>query len=253
MKLLILSDIHGKTEGLSRLQQAAANADLLVVNGDLTHFGDADDARRVIAELKKLHGTICAVPGNCDDGEVAAVIESEGISIHRRSFVPPAGQGDQAGAGGTDDGQLVFYGIGGAMPGPVSTPNEYAEEDLEGYLAEVPSTGAGEDGTLLLVCHQPPHKTVADRAMKMKHVGSRVLREWMDRTAPLLLLTGHIHESVGSEWYGETCVVNPGAFKDGRYAEIELTPAGETGKAEKAGSSAHSAAGYAVEVQLHSL
>jgi Icc-related predicted phosphoesterase len=214
MKLLVFSDIHGRTEGFSSLADVAAEADAVVVNGDLTHFGGASDARAVIGELKRLHGKLFAVPGNCDNEEVASTISSEGIGIDGLSVRLAAAPG----AKGEPEDPLL-YGIGGALPGPVSTPNEYSEDELKGLLAAVPEP---ETAPLLLVCHQPPHKTVADRAMRVKHVGSRVLREWMEPHAPLLILTGHIHESHGYDWYGETCVVNPGAFKEGRYAEIEL-------------------------------
>ncbi|RKX77183.1 MAG: metallophosphoesterase, partial [Spirochaetes bacterium] len=35
-------------------------------------------------------------------------------------------------------------------------------------------------------------------------------------------ISGHIHESVGIDRLEDTLLVNPGAFKSGRYALIEL-------------------------------
>lgn len=229
MKLLIFSDIHGRIGGFSSIAGAAAEADAVVVNGDLTHFGGKSDALEVISELKRLHRTLYAVPGNCDNEEVAAAIDAEGIGINGLSVRLGAAPGAATAPGSQEPpgaqsatGAPLLYGIGGALPGPVATPNEYSEEELQGLLGAVPEP---DDAPLLLVCHQPPHKTVADRAMRVKHVGSRILREWMGVHAPLLILTGHIHESHGYDWYGKTCVVNPGAFKEGRYAEIELDAA----------------------------
>ena len=92
-------------------------------------------------------------------------------------------------------------------------------------------------GKLVLICHQPPHKTAADKAMKLKHVGSRVLRQWMDAHQPLLVLTGHIHESAGWDCYGQTCILNPGSFKEGKYAEAEIDfAAGSEPAGEQSGS-----------------
>jgi uncharacterized protein len=222
MKLLVISDIHGRTEGLEALRGISAESAALVVNGDLTHFGDAEEAERVVTALKEIHHRVLAVPGNCDNDEAAAVMEAEGISIDGRGERLPPADGNGGGK------NMLFYGIGGALPGPVSTPNEYSEAELETRLKEKGQAVSGqgdEPGTgLVLVSHQPPHGTVADRVMKLKHVGSRVLRDWMERRGPLLLLTGHIHESRGYEFYGRSCVVNPGPFKDGCYAVVDIGP-----------------------------
>lgn len=212
MKLCVISDIHGKSEKLCSLKESAEKADALIVNGDLTHFGNEAEAREVISELKKLHPLVYAVPGNCDGGGVASVMESEGVNIDARACTLQARQGG-----------VALYGIGGALSGPVSTPNEYSKGELKALLSVLSEQG---EKPLILVSHQPPHNTIADRVLKVKHVGSDVLRKWMDSFEPLLVLTGHIHESRGFEAYGKTWVLNPGAFKDGRWAEVEIDVSG---------------------------
>jgi Icc-related predicted phosphoesterase len=107
------------------------------------------------------------------------------------------------------------------MPGPIDTPYEISEHQIEAFLEQLPVDAAQP---LILVSHQPPHNTVADRAMKMKHVGSRRLSEWIKAQQPLLVLSGHIHESFGHKVYGHSHVINPGAFKDGRYAVVDVDP-----------------------------
>ncbi|MFO7849127.1 MAG: metallophosphoesterase [Spirochaetia bacterium] len=213
MRVCVISDIHGKYERLYSLKESAEKADALIVNGDLTHFGDEAEAHKVIAELKKLHPRVYAVPGNCDGESVASVMESEGISIDGgvHTLQPEKGR--------EDSGEATLYGIGGALPGPVPTPNEYSKEELEVRLSEISRV---EGKPLILVSHQPPQNTIADRVFKIKHVGSRVLRKWMESFEPLLVLTGHIHESRGFRARGKTWVLNPGAFKDGRWAEVEI-------------------------------
>jgi hypothetical protein len=113
---------------------------------------------------------------------------------------------------------LRLYGIGGGLPGPVTTPNEISEEQISAALQSVSGSG------LLLVSHQPPAGTVADRAMKVKHVGSKILREWIEANSPLLTVCGHIHESHGFAEYDGSHVLNPGSFKEGRYAVVEVDP-----------------------------
>jgi len=104
----------------------------------------------------------------------------------------------------------------------VTTPYEISDQEISHTLARLPGD-AGQP--LVLVSHQPPHGSVADRAMKMKHVGSRTLAEWISEHQPLLVLSGHIHESFGHKTSGATHVINPGAFKEGRYAVIDIDPA----------------------------
>jgi len=56
----------------------------------------------------------------------------------------------------------------------------------------------------------------------MRHVGSREIRRFIEMGKPFLCITGHIHESRGVDEIGETRIVNPGAFKNGNYAVIEI-------------------------------
>jgi len=212
MRILIISDIHGKTEGLSGIRDRIEPVDLVIAAGDLTHFGSSEDALRVVEELKKIHPEILAIAGNCDNREIEAMLV-------RKGFAP--------GSKGIGMGGMRFYGLSGALPGPVKTPYERSEEDIEAALTEIESSGSE---TLVLISHQPPHGSVADRVMHLKHVGSRSLRSWIDRNSPALVICGHIHESHGHGFLGSSQVVNPGAFKDGRYAVLDLD--GSSGQTE---------------------
>ena len=39
---------------------------------------------------------------------------------------------------------------------------------------------------------------------------------------PILAISGHIHEAYGVDKIGNTCVINPGALCDGRFAIVEI-------------------------------
>ena len=73
---------------------------------------------------------------------------------------------------------------------------------------------------LILVSHTPPADTVVDRTGSGLHVGSRAVRQFIERVQPDLCLTGHIHEARGTDTLGRTLVVNPGELAAGGYAVI---------------------------------
>jgi hypothetical protein len=204
MKILVVSDIHGNHADIKKLAAESRGVQLMIAAGDLTHFGGREDAETVLDSLDGLGLPYVAVPGNCDNAEAAEAIRDRGVNI----------EGEEREIEG-----LRLFGIGGGLPGPVSTPNEISEEDISSALQGLDGKG------LLLVSHQPPAGTVADRAMKVKHVGSTALKEWIDANTPLLTVSGHIHES--HEWaeYAGSYVLNPGAFKEGRYAVVDFDPA----------------------------
>jgi uncharacterized protein len=206
MRLLVVSDIHGNAAALGRCADDAAAADLVLCIGDLTHFGDVPAARKVLAALRELHPNVRTVAGNCDNLDIESYLREEGVLL---TTEPEEFQGVQ------------LAGMSGALPGPVTTPYEISEQEISATLAQLSKSG---EQPLVLVSHQPPFGTVADRAMKMKHVGSRSLAEWISVNAPLLVLSGHIHESYGHKLSGPTHVINSGAFKDGRYGLIDVDP-----------------------------
>lgn len=55
-----------------------------------------------------------------------------------------------------------------------------------------------------------------------RHVGSIPIREMLLAVSPLVCLTGHIHEGIGTDKLGTCAIVNPGPFRKGRFAEIEI-------------------------------
>lgn len=200
MLIIGITDIHGVEGGSDYF----AEADLLIIAGDITHFGGRNDARSVLDGLLPPGIPAMAVPGNCDGNEVSACLEERDISVD--------------GVVQRYDG-FPIYGIGGALPGPASTPRELTEEEFEKRLKIFEEEGL-EGG--IMVSHQPPFKTKLDKAMGFRHVGSRAVRQCIERTRPVLCLTGHIHESSGIDRIGDTLIVNPGPFRHGNYARCRI-------------------------------
>jgi hypothetical protein len=58
-------------------------------------------------------------------------------------------------------------------------------------------------------------------------VGSPLIREFIEKWKPLLVLSGHIHESAAVDAIGPTRMVNPGSLAEGKYALAEISGGGK--------------------------
>lgn len=206
MKILALTDIHAKTASLKSIADDLAAADAVLAAGDITHFGGREAMLSILDEIKEYSPLLYAVPGNCDRPEAVAALAETGMGIEGKI---------------ADVNGIPVAGIGGSLPCPGTTPNEFGEADFKRILEQEPFASL-EPGAFILVSHQPPFGTKVDRAWIGGHVGSREIRNFIETKKPLLCITGHIHESRGVDAIGETKIVNPGAFKSGHYAVIEM-------------------------------
>jgi Icc-related predicted phosphoesterase len=206
MQIAAITDLHGRVGSLETLSGELARADLVLVTGDLTHFGRREDGERVVGALREINERLLCVAGNCDHPEVARYLEEEGISLHARHEVVEG---------------IAFLGVGGSLPAPAGTPNEFSEAQLADFLARA-AAGAPPDVPWVLAAHQPPHDTATDRVRSGRHVGSVSVRNFIEQNGPLVCFTGHIHESRGTDELGRTRVINPGPAARGNYALAEL-------------------------------
>ncbi len=75
---------------------------------------------------------------------------------------------------------------------------------------------------LILVSHQPPFGTAADRVPGGRHVGCLALRAFLDEVQPACCLNGHIHEAISRPRVGRTILLNPGPFSQGNVATLDV-------------------------------
>jgi hypothetical protein len=207
MKLLVLADIHGRFEQVHFLTEKARDCDAIIAAGDITNFGGRDEVLEVLSAFKPFGKPILAVHGNCDRPAVLDVLQEQGISLHGRSI---ALQG------------LVFVGAGGSLPCPGRTPNEFGDSVFSAVM-EQSLAGIVPNSRLVLVTHQPPWGTTVDVQASTRHTGSRMIRSFIEDYQPLLAVSGHIHEARSIDRLASTVLVNPGPFKNGCYATIEIT------------------------------
>ena len=117
---------------------------------------------------------------------------------------------------------------GYSNPTPWHTPRETDEETLEKYLEES-LQGIDDFTSAIFNFHVPPYDSTLDDCPKLDWstdppkpvvvagvpqsapAGSHAVRNVVERHQPLLMLTGHIHESRGMVKVKRTAVVNPGS------------------------------------------
>jgi hypothetical protein len=204
--VLAMTDIHGNVSHLGGFADDLARADVVVIAGDITQFGRREAAGKAVGAVRERARRVLAVSGNCDRPEVEEYLQDEGLSLHGSHVVV--------------DG-VTFLGVGMSLPCPGTTPGETTEAGL-GECLELAARGVEPGARVIVVSHEPPADTAADRAVEGRHVGSRSVRKFLERTQPLACLTGHIHESRGVSRVGRTVIVNPGPQARGSYALLTV-------------------------------
>jgi Icc-related predicted phosphoesterase len=198
MCIVFISDLHDHCDALPFLPEA----DLIVIGGDLTQFGNLSAVAAVLERVQQRQLPYLAVLGNLDPEPANDLLEEQGISLQLQQRLV--------------DGRSLF-GIGGANTTPFNTPYEWSDEEMAAQLAHSSVPGSLD----ILVSHAPPQGSGADRVGNQA-VGSQAVADFIERCRPALVLCGHIHEADGIYAFADAIVVNPGPFgPQGRYAYID--------------------------------
>jgi Icc-related predicted phosphoesterase len=212
MKIIVIADIHGEIEILSKFVEKIRNEDfdLIVFPGDFTEmsnipegFNQIDVAEIIIQKLLALNKPLFCVPGNHEPYEVLELLVDYGINIHNevkalRNF--------------------SFFGFGGAST-PFNTKFEPTEEEISQSLESISKKIKGPS---VLVTHSPPKNTKVDKTESGEHVGSEAVRRFIEKHSPVLAISAHIHESGGIDRVGKTTIFYPGPLYDNVYGFVEL-------------------------------
>ncbi len=197
MKLLALADVHGRDDVVYMVQeiQGTHDFDAVLVAGDITDFGPPEFAREF---LDALPARVFAVPGNCDPPEVIDAIEaSRATNVHmKRSIL----------------GDIKIAGIGG-VNGGFSMGIRFRDDFAASFL--------GSCRGCIFLTHQPPHG-ILDEVPGGRHIGSMGIRKAVEIAKPVLVVSGHVHESRGKVITPDTIFVNPGPARDGYAAIVDL-------------------------------
>lgn len=220
MKIAALGCIHGDIENLSRFLDKISllDIDVIICPGDFTDynipkgFSRLDIGHIILEEMKSLGKPVLVVPGSWDK-ELVDLFRKEKVSIH--------GEGRTV-------GEIGFFGYGGAKT-PFNTPFEPSEGEieigLEKALSEIKNTKIK-----VMVTHAPPIKTMLDIIPSGAHVGSEVIRKFIEKNQPNIAISSHIHESRGTDEIGKTKIINPGRFPEGHFGLITINDNEISGK-----------------------
>ena len=201
MRLMALADIHGVIECIPLLADAAKDCDAVILAGDITDFGGADQARSVLSALDAFEKPLLGVSGNCDPPQVDDFLKQQGGGLIHAAV---------------EINGLVFVGFSYEASMGTVVPNE-------------PILQGPSQKPMVLVTHQPAWGTTVDLQASTRHKGSPLVRSFIEDHQPILAVSGHIHEACGTDQIGSTLLVNPGPFRNGRYAIIDIN--GDTAQA----------------------
>ncbi len=207
IKIIAIGDIHGKACELEKLSLEMKKHDAVFFAGD---FSDKDEESSGIDVLKKMHAihdTVFAVSG---DSDAKDFLESNDDSISvENSIVSFEG--------------LCISGCGGTFGDGSEVLNFRDEEEMINDLHLVSDEEDENWDNLIVISHTPPKGTECDISENGMHEGSELLSNFIEKTQPLLVITGHAHKSQACCKMGNTTIINPGALCDGKYASLEIT------------------------------
>jgi Icc-related predicted phosphoesterase len=209
MKILATADFHGSVEAAKKaaLKAHSIKADVILACGDITHFGTPEDTREVLTPLIKQKLPILYVPGNCDPPSLLDEKIEGALMMHGKCKVFD---------------NYSFIGAG-AIPADRVYPNPLEVDDEE--IMAALSQGQEQCSSvrpLIIVSHSPPAYTKLDKAFFGGHVGSQLLRQFIEKHEPIAVFCGHIHEAQGIDHIGKTVIVNTGPARHGNCAVADL-------------------------------
>jgi len=203
MKILALTDIHGRYDAASRII-TSESPDVVVIGGDLTTLGTMKEAADALTIFSKHCRNIVCVAGNMDLPEHDDMFFRMGYSINGR--------------GRTIDG-VGFFGVSAAPYSTLKTPYEISEERILALARSGHADVAGAESKIF-VPHAPPYGSRLDIIHSGIHVGSTAVREFIEDHKPDMTVCGHIHEGRGTDEIDGARVVNCGQASLGHYAII---------------------------------
>ena len=165
---IAVGDIHDDAACFARIPELA-QADGIIVTGDLTITGGAKQAELVMDVLWRHCPVVWAQIGNMDRPEVDAWLSEKGCNLHTRvqELTP----------------DIALFGVGGSTFTPFGTPSEFPEASFAEWLNACWQRARVYPHTIL-VSHNPPKDTACDVIPGDVHVGSTAVREFLEEAQP---------------------------------------------------------------------
>lgn len=217
MKIIAFGDIHMALAEAGRIP-GIKEADLVLLNGDLTNYGGVAETREVLDGIMRLNPNVLAQFGNMDNREVNDYLEDLNLNLHGQARLLR--------------GEVCLMGVGGSNITPFATPSEFPEEELRHCGDRAFRQGLDfislaqplhqKKIPQILVSHVPPFNTAVDCLPNGKHAGSKAIRSIIEQYQPDLCITGHIYEAKGRDRLGRTAIYNHGMLGLGGWVTIDI-------------------------------
>jgi Icc-related predicted phosphoesterase len=198
-----VGDIHLGEDARGHLRPAleriGEHADVLLLAGDLTRHGTAQEGRIVAAEVGGLPVPVVAVLGNHDyhsdqQGEIAEILSGAGVHVLEGGSVVLPVDGQRLGVAGVK-------GFGGGFAGKCAT--EFGEPEIKNFIRHTRETAAAlgaalsgldTDLVVALTHYSPVADTLRGEPPEIyPWLGSYLLAEAIDGAGADLAVHGHAH------------------------------------------------------------
>ncbi|MET9800982.1 metallophosphoesterase [Streptomyces sp. NPDC006368] len=209
IRVAAVGDIHLGPDSAGTLRPAFETlrecADLLLLAGDLTRHGTAEEAEVVAGEVAGLGVPVVAVLGNHDyqsdqEAEVAAALDRVGVTVLE-------GEGTVVNVDGVHVGIAGTKGFGGGFAG--RSGGEFGEPEMKSFIRYTRNCADALRGSLntlkeagcavriALTHYSPVTDTLAGEPLEIyPFLGSYLLAEAVDEAGADLAVHGHAHMGV---------------------------------------------------------
>lgn len=200
MRIYATADIHGRQERLHAIRNAISfhRPDVLVLAGDITNYTRPIPTMDLLNDLPV---PVLAVRGNTDPAKIETLIDnySNITLLHLNEIIM---------------NDTAFVGVSGTIPLPFRSRLCFRENSIIETIRPLIKKHS------VLIVHPPPWG-ILDDAFGKFHAGCKSLRKLVSELQPRIVICGHIHESLGTAYIGETLVVNCSMGKRGTGVIIE--------------------------------
>ena len=207
IRVAAVGDLHyGEgSQGILRpsLEHLPDRADLLLLAGDLTRWGNPQEVQVLADELRGVPIPMIAVLGNHDyhcgrEAEVRRVLEAAGVRVLE-------GEGTTVDINGVRVGIAGTKGFGGGFRG--AHGSDFGEPEMKAFVGHTKMlsdrlgqalTGLDADLRIALLHYSPIEATLEGERLEIyPFLGSYLMAEAVDQAGADLVLHGHAHH--GSE------------------------------------------------------
>lgn len=218
MRIVCISDTHSLH---NRMYYELPKGDLLIHSGDCTNVGKESDVSEFIEWFKNIEGFKYKIfiAGNHD-----FAFENEPSWLYK--YINPE-KLIESGVSYLEDESIEI--ISNEFSRPIKIYGSPWQPEFFNWAFNLPRNGDVlksrwdeiPNDTDILITHGPPHgiRDFVVNESGIPQVGCELLRERVNTLKPLLHVFGHIHESYGVSYIGETMFVNASICTE-RYEPI---------------------------------